>query len=89
MRRQLIALLRLVLATEPDELDCDRFLHRMGSLLEGLEEGEDPPPEIAAASHHLEVCPECQEEFDGLLRAYEIGRSARADRDRGTGRQQT
>lgn len=84
MRRRLLALLRLVLATAPEELDCDRFLHRMAPLLEGLEEGEDPPPEIAAASQHLEVCPECREEFDALLRAYEIGRFARAARDRGT-----
>ena len=67
---QLRALLRLVSSTKPKELDCDQVLQRAGALLESLGEGEGPPKRLAAVSQHLEVCPECREEFDALMRVY-------------------
>lgn len=72
-RRQLRELLRLVAETEPEELDCDQVLHRVGALLESLEEREEPPPELASVAQHLEVCGECRQEFDALIRAYGMG----------------
>lgn len=71
-RRQLLELLRLVSSTEPEELDCDQLLHRVGALLESLEEGEQPPPELAKVAQHLEVCGECREEFEALMRVYDV-----------------
>ena len=70
---QLQTLLELVLATEPDELDCDEMLHRVAALLEARGEGADLTPELAAVSQHLSLCPECREEFDALLRATDEG----------------
>ena len=70
-REQLQALLRLIAMTAPEELDCDQVLERVGALLESLVEGEEPPRRLAAVAQHLEVCPECREEFDALLRVYE------------------
>lgn len=72
-RRQLRELLRLVAETEPEELDCDQVLDRLGALLESLEQQEEPPPELAGVAQHLEVCGECREEFDALIRVYEAG----------------
>ena len=71
--RELKKLLRLLEVTEPEELDCDQFLQLAAALLETLETGQPQPPELAAASQHLAVCPECSEEFQALLRAYDVG----------------
>lgn len=70
-REQLRTLLRLLSDTEPDELDCDQLLQHVGVLLESLEDGEEPPAQLAAVSQHLAVCPECREEFDALMRVYD------------------
>ena len=72
-RRKLLELLQIVSSTEPDELDCDEVLHRVGALLESLEAGTEPPRELAAVAQHLEVCGECREEFEALMRVYDAG----------------
>jgi len=64
-RDKMIELLKLVQATRTREIDCDQFLERVGALLErGL---RDLPPDLIEAAQHLEVCPECHEEFEALL----------------------
>ncbi|MDX1578631.1 MAG: hypothetical protein R3266_09100 [Gemmatimonadota bacterium] len=67
--RELRELLELVLATAPEEIDCDEFLHRVAAAFEGTGAGSDLPPELDAVSQHLDVCPECREEYDALVRA--------------------
>lgn len=74
LRKQLDALLRLVSATEIDEIDCDEFLKRAGALLESLVPGQALPEGLALISQHLSVCPECREEFDALVRATDAGK---------------
>lgn len=69
---QLLELLRSVEATEPEEIDCDEFLARVAPYLEQLESHETLSVEFGKTAQHLAVCPECREEFDALLRAYEI-----------------
>lgn len=69
-RERLHELLRLVQATEPDELDCDEFLARVAPLLEVVAAEKDLPAELRPVAQHLSVCPECKEEFDALLRAH-------------------
>jgi predicted anti-sigma-YlaC factor YlaD len=68
-REQMQELLRIVLATEPTEIDCDEFLARVGAYLDALGPGDSPPVELKAVSQHLAVCAECREEFDALVRA--------------------
>ncbi len=65
-------LLRHVLATEPEEIDCDEFLSRVAAFLESREDAADLPPEFRAVAQHLEVCPECRDEFDALVQLYEL-----------------
>jgi predicted anti-sigma-YlaC factor YlaD len=62
-------LLRVVLATDPLEIDCDQFLARVAGYLESLAPDERPSAEMRAVSQHLAVCAECREEFDALTRA--------------------
>jgi hypothetical protein len=64
-------LLRQVMATQAREIDCDEFLVRVGSFLEKLRSGETLPPEMKAVLQHLEVCGECKEELEALLRAHQ------------------
>ena len=65
---QLRALLELVHATDPREIDCDEFLERVAGVVDALGADAAPPPELDAVSQHLTVCPECREEFDALVR---------------------
>ncbi len=69
-QEQLRELLRLVTATEPEEIDCEEFLDRVGAYLEGLELGSKPPPEFGQVSQHLEICRDCREELDALVELY-------------------
>lgn len=70
---QLRALLELVLDTEPEEIDCDDFLHRVAAVFE--QAGSNDPAgrqmELQAVSQHLAVCPECREEYDALIRSFD------------------
>lgn len=72
-RQQMRELLRVVLATEPSEIDCDEFLVHVGAYLEALGPDDQPPAELRAVSQHLAVCAECREEFDALVRAHRGG----------------
>ena len=64
---QLRELLRVVAATRPQEIDCEQFLTRVAAYLESLEREHPLPPELDTVAQHLEVCPECSEEFDALV----------------------
>lgn len=69
--RQIRKLLRSLLATEPVEIDCDEVLTRIGAFLEARRGEATLPPELGAVAQHLEVCPECKEEFEALLRTFD------------------
>ena len=66
-REQLRELLRVVAATEPQEVDCEEFLARVGAYLEGVKPTREPPAELRQVAQHLEICAECREEFDALM----------------------
>lgn len=70
--KELNALLRLVEVTEDAEIDCDDFLSRVSAYLERLlEDGRDATEAFPEVTQHLKICPECREEFEAMLRAYE------------------
>ena len=69
---QLRELLRVVAATRPQEIDCEQFLTRVAAYLESLGE-QALPPELDVVAQHLEVCPECSEEFDALAAHKTLG----------------
>jgi len=71
-RNRLRELLRVIEATEAEELNCDEFLARVAPLLEAVEAETEVPDELRPAVQHLSVCPECKEEFEALLRAHGI-----------------
>jgi hypothetical protein len=70
-RDQLRELLRILAHTQPREIDCGEFLTRVGGLLETLERAEPLPEGLRLVSQHLDICPECKEEFDALMELHQ------------------
>lgn len=68
-REILDRLAQSLVATHPEEIDCDEWLARVGRLLEIVQGGEPVPAELAPVLHHIELCAECDEEFQLLLAA--------------------
>ncbi len=66
---QLRELLRVVAATRAQEIDCEQFLTRVAAYLETIGD-QALLPELDVVAQHLEVCPECSEEFDALVFAH-------------------
>lgn len=69
-RKQLERLLSLVSATRAEEIDCDEFLARVGAYLERLNTSALDQQDVMEVRQHLEVCPECREEFEALLQVH-------------------
>lgn len=72
-RKELLDLLRLVDITKAEEIDCTEFLARVAGYLERLGPGGEPPAGYEGLVHHLQLCPECLEEFEALFAAYRDG----------------
>lgn len=70
-REMLEKLLQSIAATRPAEIDCDEWLTRVGRLIDIMQQDETVPADLAPVLQHIEVCPECREEFQMLLAALE------------------
>lgn len=66
-------LAEVLLKSRPDELTCDEWLDRVGGYAETTAAGEPPPPGSELVAHHLDICPECREEFEALVAALRAG----------------
>lgn len=60
-------LARVLLKTQPVELTCEEWLAEIAPYAEAIIASSSLPPNAAAIEHHLDICPECKEEFDSLL----------------------
>lgn len=60
-------LARALLATGPDEIDCERWLESVGMYLDLIEAGRSIPESLRPVEEHLRLCPDCAEEF-GVMR---------------------
>jgi len=70
--KQLADLARLVADTADHEIDCDEMLARAAGFLDAIAAGACAPSRaMAEAAQHLRVCPECREEFEALVAAFE------------------
>lgn len=66
---QLRELARATLHTRPDEIGCDDWLARVGAYLELALAGRPIPDELRPVGEHLDLCPECAEEFEAMKAA--------------------
>ncbi len=55
-------------ATQPVELTCDEILRLMDECAEAAVQGGDISALMPLFQRHLEMCGDCREEYEGLLR---------------------
>jgi hypothetical protein len=66
---QLARLARLVGATAGEEIDCAELLHRVAPYLKALNGQAELTEHLLEVRQHLQICPECHEEFVALIKA--------------------
>lgn len=66
---QLAELARLAHATADEEIDCAELLDRIAEFLHASPERRADEARLRQVAQHLQVCPECREEFLALIRA--------------------
>ena len=54
--------------TQDVELSCDEVLTLLDQFAEAYLRGEDVARVLPLVQHHLDMCGDCREEFEGLLR---------------------
>jgi hypothetical protein len=65
-------LLRHLGRTQPEEYDCDQVHQVLDEFAEAARRGEDVAARLPLVQQHLEMCPDCWEEFQALLRSLDI-----------------
>jgi hypothetical protein len=57
--------------TQEKELDCGEVYQVVDVFAEAIARGEDPTELLPMVKHHLELCRDCGEEYEALLRILE------------------
>ncbi len=65
-------LLRMIEQTSDEEYSCEEVFELLDLYTEKLVEGEDTKKMMPLVERHLAMCPDCREEFEGLLNILEI-----------------
>ncbi len=61
-------LLRSLAMTEARELSCDDVYGVLDQFVEAARRGEDVRALMPLVQHHLDMCPDCREEYEALFR---------------------
>ena len=61
-------LIGMVDKTQEIELSCDEVYHLLDQYTEVVDRGEDAQKLMPLVEHHIDICPDCREEFEALLR---------------------
>jgi hypothetical protein len=61
-------LVAIIERTQPDECTCEETYVLIDEFTEALERGEDVSNLMPLVKRHLEICTDCKEEFEALLR---------------------
>lgn len=69
---ELRELARYALLTRPDEIGCDDWLGHAPRYAEFVAARTPVPEPLQRAAEHLDICPECAEEFRALLAALTV-----------------
>jgi len=61
-------LVRLVARTRKVEYSCDDTYRLLDQFAEAVARGQDAAKLMPLVQQHLDMCPDCREEFEALLR---------------------
>jgi hypothetical protein len=64
-------MLRMIEKTQDEELSCDEVSELLGVYAEKAARGEDVGDLFPLVEHHLELCPDCREEYEAVMRILE------------------
>ncbi len=62
------ALIKVLEMTQDAELSCDELHNLLDQFAEATLRGEDAEHLLPLVNHHLNLCPNCREEYEALLR---------------------
>jgi hypothetical protein len=57
--------------TREDEYSCDEVYQLLDQYAEAVQRGEDPAHLMPLVKYHLDLCVDCHEEYEALLRILE------------------
>lgn len=66
---KLKTMVRGVARTQEIEYSCDDVYQLLDEFTEAIAQGKDVAKLMPLVQQHLEMCPDCREEFEALLRA--------------------
>jgi hypothetical protein len=69
------AMMEMMARTADEEIDCDTAFDRLNEYAEMFARGEDVSRILPAVHRHIELCKDCREEFQALLRAIQVKQS--------------
>ena len=72
MEEKMVGLVKMVAITEDEELSCDEVLALLDQYAEMASRGEDVSAYMPQVKHHLEVCGECEEEYEALIKMLQV-----------------
>lgn len=61
-------LLKMLENTQEVEFSCDDVYHLLDQYSEAVVQGENAEQLMPLVEHHINICPDCREEFEALLR---------------------
>ena len=64
-------LMEQIARTQQRELDCGEVFAVIDQYAEAIAAGEDVQAQFALVIHHLDLCPDCLEEYEALLSVLE------------------
>lgn len=67
--KEIAGLMRLVGLTKDEEINCEQCLALVAEFAEQQLAGRSISEGLKAVEHHLDVCPECREEYESLQKA--------------------
>lgn len=66
--KQIKKMIEIVMKTQEVELSCDEVHEILDQYTEMALAGENVSELLPLVHHHLEMCPDCREEFEALTR---------------------
>jgi hypothetical protein len=66
------AMARMVASAEEREIDCGQAFELMHRYAELVEQGKDGSALLPLVKRHIDICGDCREELEALLRAIQV-----------------
>jgi hypothetical protein len=73
---KLKAMVRGVARTQETEYSCDDSYRLLDEFAEAVAQGRDAAKLMPLVQQHLDLCPDCREEFEALLRVLQAREKA-------------